>query len=178
MKKNKGITMLALVITIVVLLIILGISVGQGSNVIKRSQLENLKTNMLLIEIKAKEKAENANFKLGTNPTEEEKKARLEEATKELIGEKITESNIFEGNINITKEKIDEDNSKNIYYYKISTQDLKNIGLPKVISDDKNGWYIIKYDIENTEIEIYNTKGFENEKNKYYSLTEIQELNI
>ena len=45
MKENKGITMVVLVITIVVLLILAGISIGKGSNIIKSSQLENLKTN-------------------------------------------------------------------------------------------------------------------------------------
>ena len=60
MKKNRGITMVALVITIVVLLIIAGISIGAGNNAIKNSKLENLKTNMLLIEVKAKEQIENA----------------------------------------------------------------------------------------------------------------------
>ena len=66
MKKNKGITMVALVITIVLLLILAGISIGTGGNIIKRTELENLKTGMLLIEVKGKEYVENANFNLGT----------------------------------------------------------------------------------------------------------------
>ena len=55
MKKNKGITMMVLVITIVILLILAGISIGVGNNVIKKSELENLKTNMLLVKVKGKE---------------------------------------------------------------------------------------------------------------------------
>ena len=62
MKKNKGITMVALVITIALLLILAGISIGTGGNIIKRTELENLKTGMLLIEVKGKEYVENANF--------------------------------------------------------------------------------------------------------------------
>ena len=62
MKENKGITMVVLVITIVVLLILAGISIGTGNNIIKASQLENLKTNMLLVKVKAKEYIENANL--------------------------------------------------------------------------------------------------------------------
>ena len=46
MKKNKGITMIALIITIGLLLILAGISVGTGGKIIKQSNLENLKTNM------------------------------------------------------------------------------------------------------------------------------------
>ena len=35
-----------------------------------------------------------------------------------------------------------------------------------------------KYDIKNVEIEVYNTKGFEKEENNYYSLNEIQNIEI
>lgn len=178
MKENKGVTMIVLIITIIVLAIIAGISIGKGNNVIKRSQLENLKTNMLLIKVKAKQYVENANFKLGTNPTPEEKASRIEEAKKEFLGEQIIDINIFTGNINKTNEEIENDVSNYIFYYKVSTDNLVEMGLSNVSSDEKNGWYIIKYDVENVEIEIYNTKGFENGENRYYSLTEIQDLKI
>ena len=55
MKKNKGITMIVLVITIALLLILAGISIQSGGNIIKRADLENLKTDMLLIKVKGKE---------------------------------------------------------------------------------------------------------------------------
>lgn len=179
MKENKGITMVVLVITIVVLLILAGISIGTGNNIIKSSQLENLKTNMLLIKVKAKEYVENANFKLGTNfESATDKDTRILNAKSELQGEEITDSNIFNDGINITQENLTNDNSNYIYYYKLNTNNLADIGLSKVESDEKNGWYIIKYDVKNLEIEIYNTLGFENDGSKYYSLTELQNVNL
>lgn len=179
MEKNKGITMVALVITIVLLLILAGISIGQGNKVIKSSQLENLKTNMLLIKVKAKEYVENANFKLGTNfESAADKETRITNAKAELKGEEITDSSIFSSGMNINQETITSDNSNYIYYYKLDTNSLTDIGLSKVESDEKNGWYIIKYDIKNLEVEIYNTKGFEENKTKYYSLTELQNVNL
>ena len=81
MKNNKGITMIALVITIVLLLILAGISMQSGSDIIKKSELENIKTNMLLIKVKGKEYVESANFNLGTKietVTAEEKTKRIE----------------------------------------------------------------------------------------------------
>ena len=75
--------MVALVVTIIVILILAGISIGQGDKAIKISQLENLRTNMLLIQTKSKEYLENANFNLGTNidnVTEEEKTNRVNKA--------------------------------------------------------------------------------------------------
>lgn len=181
MKNNKGITMVALVITIVILLILVGISIEAGGNVIKESELENLKTNMLLIKVKGKEYVENANFNLGTTidkVTEEERNNRIGKAKEKLKGEEILDDNIFSQNINITKDNIAQDNANNIYYYKLTTQNLIDMGLTKVKSDEKNGWYVIKYDIKNVQIEVYNTKGFENKETIYYSLSEMQDLNI
>ena len=115
MKKNRGITMVALVITIVVLLIIAGISIGAGNNAIKNSKLENLKTNMLLIEVKAKEQLENAKFRLGTSfdkATEEEKTNRVNTAKSELsefTEDEIVDGNIFNNNTKITTKKMEED---------------------------------------------------------------------
>ena len=39
MKKNNGITMVALVITVIILLILSGISINAGSNIITKSKL-------------------------------------------------------------------------------------------------------------------------------------------
>lgn len=182
MKKNRGITMVALVITIVVLLIIAGISIGAGNNAIKNSKLENLKTNMLLIEVKAKEQIENAKFRLGTSfdkATKEEKTNRVNTAKSEFIGEEIVDGNIFKNNTKITTEKIQEDNTKNnTYYYKLSTQDLIDMGLKNVKSDEKNGYYIVKYNLQDSTIEIYNTEGFDDEGNVVYSLTDIKQVRL
>ncbi|MBQ2937447.1 MAG: hypothetical protein IJE05_00965 [Clostridia bacterium] len=181
MKKSKGITMVSLVITIIILVILASISIVVGNNVIKKSELENLKTNMLLIKVKGEEYIEKANFNLGTTidtVAEEEKNNRIQKAKEELKGEEILEESVFNGNINITVDNITTDNANYIYYYKLTTQNLIDIGLSNVESDEKNGWYIIKYDIKNVQVEVYNTKGFEKEETKYYSLSEIQDLNI
>ena len=187
MKENKGVTMISLVVIIALLTLIAGISIGQGSKVIKSSQLENLKTNMLLIKVKAKEYVENANFKLGTNfEKATDKETRITTAKGELKGEEITDSNIFGENMNITEETITRDNANCIYYYKLNKTDLTDMGLSNIKSDEKNGWYIIKYDIkydiendiENEEVEVYNTAGFEYEGKMYYSLTELQDINL
>ena len=127
MKDNRGITIVALIITIIILIIILGVSLGTGNDVITKSKLENLKTNMLLIEVKAKEYIENASFDLGTNIDSEslsgeEKNDRISSAKEEFIGTEITKDDvsIFSDNLNITSAQIEEDNSQYIYYYKLT----------------------------------------------------------
>lgn len=175
MNNNKGITMISLAISIVVLLILASVSIGIGNNVIKQSNLENLKTNMLLIKSKAKEYVENANFSIGATIDTvevEEKNNRINNAKEKLKGTEITDKN------EISNIENNVESNEYIFYYKISTQELNDIGLNNVKSDEKNGFYIIKYDIKNIEVEIYNTKGFKDEDKTYYSLTDIQNLNI
>ena len=69
-KQEKGVTLIVLVVTIIVLLILATITMYGGTDIIKKSKLEGLKTNMLVIQTKAKEYVENAKFQLGIKPEE------------------------------------------------------------------------------------------------------------
>lgn len=182
MEKNNGITMIALVITVIILLILSGISINAGSNIITKSKLENIKTDMMLIKVKGKEYVENANFNLGTSfeklTDENEKNTRLENAKTKLKGTEIENIENLDSKLSITSDKFKEEKENMIYYYKLSTQDLEDMGIENVKSDEKNGEYIIKYDIKNIEIEIYNTQGFKNEDKYYYSLSELESLEL
>lgn len=182
MEKNNGITMVALVITVIILLILSGISINAGSNIITKSKLENIKTDMMLIKVKGKEYVENANFNLGTSfeklTDENEKNTRLENAKTKLKGTEIENIEDLDSKLSITSDKFKEEKENMIYYYKLSTQDLEDMGIENVKSDEKNGEYIIKYDIKNIEIEIYNTQGFKNEDKYYYSLSELESLEL
>lgn len=182
MKKNNGITMVALVITIVVLLILSSIPINAGKRVIKQSELENLKTNMMLIKVKGKENLENANFNLGTTfdkiTDETEKNSRIDKAKQNLKGTEISNASELSKIMDMTDSKLQEEKSSLIFYYSLSTNDLKDMGMLNVKSDAKNGRYIIKYDIKNVQIDVYNESGFENEGNTYYSLSEIENLEI
>ena len=60
---QKGITLIVLIITIIILIILAGITIYTGKESIQKANLEGLKTNMLLIETKAREYVENASFK-------------------------------------------------------------------------------------------------------------------
>lgn len=90
----------------------------------------------------------------------------------------LVEGNIFNNNTKITTEKIQEDNKNNTYYYKLSTPNLIDMGLKNVKSDEKNGYYIVKYNLKESTIEIYNTEGFDDEGNVVYSLTDIKQVRL
>ena len=66
MKNQKGITLSTLVVTIIILVILAAVSLRTGSEVLNSSKMQNLKTNMLLIQAKAREYTENGTGKFKT----------------------------------------------------------------------------------------------------------------
>ena len=159
-ERNKGVTLATLVITIVVLLILSGITINYGVSNIKRAKIQNIKTNMLLIEAKTKEYVENANYDLGIKPNEataEMKEKAISELEGEGKGTKVTTSSSISTELNIMGITSEEISNGNVY--QISTTDLEKMGIKGVESSEKKGWYIVVYDITNSNVKIYNTKG-------------------
>lgn len=62
LKNNKGITLVALIITIIIMLIIAGITLYNGTGILKEAEVEDVKTNMLLIQAQVKTYVEQAKF--------------------------------------------------------------------------------------------------------------------
>ena len=54
MREQKGITLIAITLTVIVMLIIASITVYYGTDLIQNAKLQDLKTNMLLIQAKTK----------------------------------------------------------------------------------------------------------------------------
>lgn len=177
MNKNnqKGVTLLVLIIIISVLLILAGIIVYAGVGSIKKENLEGLKTNMLLIQTKAKEFVENASFDLGINPenaTDEMKTNAQNELNGIDKGTLVTSSDSLKNelmNIGISETDINEGK-----VYKLSTENLENMGIKDVESNSEEGWYVIVYNIGDTTAEIYHTIGYKGK----HSLTEIEQINL
>ena len=158
-ERNKGVTLATLVITIVVLLIIAGISISAGTNTIKRAKLEEIRTNMLLIQAKAKEYVEETNFRLGKSP-DENKKIQVRKEVYE------TDAKLEPANGISAPSQIPVSDC-----YKVTKEAMKQWGLDK-IKTEANEYYLIKFDDTNATVEIYNTLGY----NGKYSLTEIDKI--
>ena len=147
--KNNGITLVALTITIIILLIIAGISISAGGNMIKKANLEALKTNMLLIKTKGKEYVENANFKLGPKfDTAEDKQTRIDNAKTELKGTIATSDEVAQIKNKIGENKVDTDYT---FYSELTMSNLEEMGIKGVQLED-NETYIIRYEITNISI--------------------------
>lgn len=77
LNKENGITIIALIITIILMLILAGVGMHFGSDAVNKAKLEDIKTDMLSIKTKALVIAEKYNFKdiedlVGTPITDEE----------------------------------------------------------------------------------------------------------
>ena len=162
-RKERGVTLVALVITVVVLLIIASIAVYSGSETVRKAKLEELRTNMLLIEAKAKGLVEEVNFKIGlTKPEETEYAGKKEQAENEVYGgaglEKATDVSAPSA-IPVSE------------CYKVTDATLQNWGLEDMEKEEGEE-YLIKFDDVNATVEVYNTLGY----NGKYSLTEIDSI--
>ena len=177
MKQNNqnGITLVVLSITIIVLIILASITIHTGKESIQKANLEGLKTNMLLIETKAREFVENASFDLGIdsqNATDEMKTNAQSELNGEDKGTLVTADDAIISqllNIGISQEDIDNEN-----VYKLTTENLEKMGINEVESNDEEGWYVIVYNIDDTTAEIYHTIGYDGK----HSLTDIEQIEL
>lgn len=158
---EKGITLVALAVTIIVLLILASIGVNYGRDTIKKAQLEELRTNMLLIEAKAKEYVEEANFKMGISPDDTKKS--------EVRQEVYVDTAKLQPATNISAPS--EIPVNDCYVVTQETMDLWGLDDMEV-EDEEN--YLIKFDDTNATVEIYNTLGYDGK----YSLTDIDNLEV
>ncbi len=175
---NRGITLVALIITIVVIIIIASIGATIGRNLIDKSKVENLTTNMLIIKSKAKvfeEEVESKTWNFSDTCEEGSTISKKEEGRRDH----------FKNEYNFTL--IDNSNSSTFgisslesdsVYYALGEEALKNMGVASLLEDGKS-YYVVKYTVKDNkydDIDIYYTKGVKYEKNKYYALSELQEI--
>jgi Tfp pilus assembly protein PilE len=153
--KNKGITLTSLVITIIVMLILAGVTITAGYSVVKKSKLETLKTNMLLIQAKTKTALEEYNFS--------------KDETK-LIGTKVTENEEIKQKLEATGATGEIDD-----WYYLQKTDLEQMSLSD-ITPENGEYYLVKYDKESLETEILYTKGYTNGNQTKYTLTDLQNM--
>ena len=164
-KKEKGVTLIALTITIIVLLIIAGIAIYSGRETIQKANLEALRTNMLLIEAKAKGVVEEANFQLGPDF---QKESEIGTIRNDLYVTENKLQKLSDSGITVSSEIPTGDN---IYVFTQKTASLW--ALDNVYSELEDGeYYIIEFNEREATVEIYNTIGYQG----YYSLTDIDEL--
>ena len=158
MNQEKGITLISLMVTILIFAIVVGLAIRTASPFLEKATVEDLTTELMLIQAKWKVEIQKVNFD-GTsnldetiiNTTEGENKGKLQDQFKySTNGEEWMDSSVKA-------------------YYQLPDKALEDMG----IQLEKNPGYLVNY--ENDEV-IY-LEGFEAEDGKiYYKLSEIKEL--
>ena len=150
MINQKGITLVALIITIIVMLILVTVTIHFGTTLFDASKKEDLKTTMLLIQSKAKIIKEKKDF----GDIEELTGITLDSNTEYTISQNLQ-----------TKLDAIEDSS----LYILNTEHLNSMGITEETSHEK--FYIVDYNNK----EIYYSLGYKDGNNTLYSLSELGE---
>jgi Tfp pilus assembly protein PilE len=166
LRKNRGVTLMILVVTIIVLIILAGISLTEGTNLIKTSKVESLMTNMITIKAKSKVFADEINAQIWDLSDDAKAETRAElfkNDTYKMADTTITSEQISQLDPEVT--------NGNYEYYSITKETLDKMGLSDI--DDEN--YVVVYNSEDyTKLDIIYKNGIEYNNKMYYSLYEIQ----
>lgn len=159
LKSQKGVTIIALVITIVILFIMASIAINEGSNLIDQAKAQTHETNMLSIEAKVKGYAEDIEAIVWTKNDSEKQKER-EKKFKEYGLEITTISSEIQNAI--------PDN----YAYEITDEGLKKMSLSDIIGKR----YIVIFDKNNYKnMDIVYKEGINYNNTTYYTLSQLKE---
>lgn len=158
MKSQKGMSQITLVISIIVIIVIGVLGLNISKRMLETRNIENYKTNMLLLQGKVKVIS---------------KEFIMNKEDEEILKGKKVSENLENEDIVVLLEKniISQDEENFEKYYIIENEDLEKIGLSSIKLEE--GYYVVNY---NTYEVIY-SKGIDVEKEKYYKLSEIKEIN-
>ncbi len=160
-KNEKGVSLIVLTLTVIVLIIISGIVINAGVEEIEDAQQTSIKTNLLLIQAKEEEYVEKANFEIGTGEkTEEEKNS---------IKSQCLKGSEYSGKLPVQL----KDNQK---AYALSSDDMNDMWLYD-LSENSND-YIVLYDINEESIDVMYLPGVDYNNEKLYTLSSIKEAGI
>ena len=142
LKKQRGITLVALIITIILMLILVGVTIKYSGEAIDKAKLEDIKTDMISIKTRAKIIAEQYNFKdienlVGNNISDDEaQKLGLQNSenirkwsSEDLLGQRL---GVIEGDTYVVSYDLENPNNCEVYYLngyeaKYSLSELKDL---------------------------------------------------
>lgn len=156
MKSEKGISYIKLLIIFAIVIIVGILITTYIMGILKKGNLENIKTNMLLLQTKVKVLKGDSDI-TGDASVLKGQKLSAPDQPKEIVD--------FLNKGLINTEEYD-------YYYVINQDTLNEMGLGE-IKLEAGKYYIVNY----TNYEVIYTDGYIDEYNNlYYKLSEIQEL--
>ena len=126
LKESKGITIISIIITVTILVLLSGVTIYIAKNLVFNAKVENITTDLLLIQAKCKIISEKTNFDSQSN---------------NLKGTKLSDS-LISTNVQNLIDNGTIPNTELQNYYLLSQDDLNDIGLNQLKAQDG---YIVNY---------------------------------
>ena len=150
-KSNRGITIITLIVTIIIMLMLAAVTIQFGAGEVERTKLEDLKTTMLLIKGRAQIVVDKESFGEDYDNTG-------------MI--KLTDATGY--NTSNLQNIFNDIDTSNLYIWEQTAMDNNNIQVTITNTD----FFVIDY----ATGEVYYSLGCIYEGNTYYSLTEMQNI--
>lgn len=152
LRQTNGITIIALIITIIVMLILVTVGIEYGTQEVEKAKLEDLKTTMLLIKGRAQIVADKEDFGESYDNTG--------------MVKLLDASNYDLSSLQPTLDELED--TSNLYIWEQTAMDNNNIDVEITNTD----FFVIDYSTG----EVYYSLGYIYEGNTYYSLTQMQNI--
>ncbi|MBQ2836236.1 MAG: hypothetical protein IJE68_05325 [Clostridia bacterium] len=162
-------TVILLIMTILIIIGAVTI-INYAKEMMMETNVQDLRTDMLLIQAEAKKGLEQVCFEtVNLDASKEDDLTKINEAKQQNLDGTIL-SNSPEKVQNSVKDIPDVVFDESCYYLDEAT--LTEMGI-KNIDEEENGYIIVKYNFSNADVEVINTKGY----NGKYTLTQIISTN-
>ena len=166
MGNESGKSIVTLVILTILIIIGASVVINYAKQMIEETRIQDLKTNMLLMQAETKKGLEEVCFRtVNLDETKEEDLTKINEIKQEFL--KGINFNDFPEEVkeaikNVPEVAFDE----NCYYLDEAT--LAEMGITDS-NKEQFGYFIVKYDFSNENVEVINTNGYDG----FYTLTQI-----
>lgn len=169
MNKQTGSTFIKLIIATVIMIILASVAVNYGRILMQEVKVQDLRTNMLYIQAEAKKGLEEVCFQtVNLDESKQENIDKINQIKQENLDGVILSNaptEIQNAVQNIPELTVDE-----TFYY-LNEENLNEMGIKDIKLEDDE-YFIVKYDFENINVEVINTKGYEGN----YTLTQLNQL--
>jgi Tfp pilus assembly protein PilE len=167
LKSKKGVTLTILVITIIIMLIIFGVTVSTADDLLRNSQKNRLKTNLYLIQAKASSLLEDYLFDttidFSSYDNYKNDKANIE---KYLGGTLVTDISKVK-TVGFEKDSTSFSSTYIYCVWSISDVEAQGISTENIAANDT---FIIQYNIEKDEVDVGSTNGCTDKNGTVYHI--------
>lgn len=166
MGNESGKSIITLVILTILIMIGVAVIINYAQQMMTETEIQDLKTNMLLMQAEVKKRLEEVCFQtVNLDESKEDDLVKINEIKNEYLKGTLLSNSPAEVQETI-KNVPDITFDENCYYLDEAT--LTEMGIQGV-DESQFGYFIVKYDFSNANVEVINTNGFDGN----YTLTQI-----